>query len=119
MNNWNNVFARMSKGEIPFSRKFYCVDVIQEGGTIDNETVTISPTQQNVQQARSELKRRIKEAANKRGVKKRKTTCSNKPKIAIIKVNRKKPSAKRKEYPPQKKLIMKIQKKKKPVKKYK
>ena len=76
---WNIFFRKMAQGKIPHQPKFYCIDnhvtddeINQEGrGKVKPTIQLITPTQQQVEQAKAEVKRTLEEARPK----KRKTAC--------------------------------------------
>ena len=70
---WDKVFQDMAQGKIAYNRKYYSIP--QMGGS--NGVTLISPTEQQVQIAKSEMKRNIA-AQSQPSAKRRKTN----PKVA-------------------------------------
>ena len=65
-------FRKMAEGNIPHQRRYYCIDdhvtddeinaEYQKGGEVPSIQL-VSPTQQQVQQAEAEIKRKVEESA--------------------------------------------------------
>ncbi len=69
---WGKIFKDMAEGKIPHTRRYYTIpQPPQEGGATSGVTL-ITPTEQQVEIAQSEVKRQI-EAATKSTSKRRKT----------------------------------------------
>lgn len=67
---WQNFYERQARGEIPYEHEYYVVDRPVQEGSASVQLVT--PTEQQVQQARAAVKNNIKKRVI-RPVKKRKS----------------------------------------------
>ena len=65
LNMWDKIFKQMAEGKIPYNRKFYS---FPQTGRGENDTgiTLVSPTQQQTQIARSEVRMNAKRKANTR-----------------------------------------------------
>ncbi len=83
---WIIFFRKMAQGKLPHQRKFFCIDdhvtdnevnaENQKGGGVEPKIQLITPTQQQVEQAKAEVKRTLEEARQEEVLpKKRKTVC--------------------------------------------
>ena len=75
---WNIFFRKMAEGKVPYQPKFYCIEdyvtddeINQEGHGAEPTVQLIAPTQQQVKQAKEQLKRKLEEHQPK----KRKIMC--------------------------------------------
>ena len=57
-NTWNNFYEKQAQGEVPYNSQFYLIDDIKPE-VKDNPVQFVTPTAQQVEQAKTKMKKRV------------------------------------------------------------